>query len=219
MVTITKKDIVLTIIILILAFGGVPFGLYSVSVIRSRLAQSTIIPVVQTWMQENRAEAMETGKELRTAMEQFYTSTSTDQRWEIKTYNLYTRSYERTPYATALERLNKFCGKANDDIIKRQIKYALDPYGGSYYGSQNCSFILERQNSKIEAGYYALYEFKDPVDWGYIRSLTDLPLSSSSSVPLSIHKDGRGFHIFSLLSKQPLIVLEWRLYPTEDRAY
>lgn len=205
----TKKDIATTIGVLVAAFVGIPLVLWGIS--ESRLAAF-----------KNRADArvrpiiVQTIGTARVATKVFGDERVADVALSTRSHYFRWREYDRygnesrVRYQASQTAREDACNKFTDAIKKIDFGGALNRY--DYGDSEGCTFIIKTATGYAELETEYIRSFDDSVDSNYIQALT----TSSDDLPISSHRDGRSMHFLVLVSKDPLVVWNLRVW-SEDQ--
>lgn len=205
----TKKDVWTTIGVLVAAFVGIPLVLWGVS--ESRLAafknraDTQVRPLIAQTLAEARAAA-KTFSDERVADIPLRDRTPY-YRW--REYDRYGNE-SRVGYQGSQTAHQDACEKFRSALKNNENGHSLNRYDYGY--GENCTFILKTNNEYGEVQSEFFRKFDDSVDVKYIEELA----ISSDDLPINSHRDGRSMHFLVLVSKDPLVVWNIRVW-SEDR--
>lgn len=201
----TKKDIATTIGVLIAVFVGIPLVLWGVS--ESRLAAF-----------KNRADAQvrpliaQSVADARVAAKVFADERVSDVPLSSRSSYFRWREYDRhgnesrVRYQASQTAREDACNKFTDALKKSDFDGALNGY--DYGNNEGCTFIIKTATVYAELESEYIRSFDDPVDIKYLNALT----TSSDDLPINSHRDGRSMHFLVLVSRDPLVVWNFRVW-------
>lgn len=219
---VTKKNIVVTILFILVVFGGIPIGLWGISKWRQANAQERLENILSSVIPNNAADARAFAE---AAVEEnlfsfVYLKTDRyfEKRW--KEYDQQTRRYKESSHPKSEYALERACERFALDLKQADISgggFTFNNWESAYgYRYSMCTFVFQSvAGTYLSANAERITNFSDEEDIEHVKKLID---RQNEILPWSIHRDDRTFHVFVLVQQNPLVVWQLRI-PQKDQEY
>ena len=208
---IQRRDVLITVVLLLIAFAGPALILWGISSLRLQNLRNALDTHLATVLPLH-VSAATSALQVRETAKNVPLSEEGDFRW-IETEYRGNGEHIRTPYASTIEEINRACDALAYDI-KKDDRFTLGKYSAR---SLECAYIFESGEGLIHVSSYGV-ALISPEDIEHSVLIEALRIASSPN-SYNIHDDeARAFHVLFQLQSDPLVIWSLRVFSTDDEG-
>jgi len=191
-IKITNKDITIAILIVLVAFVGIPLTVWGYSNWRINQTVKKVTPEIKQIIESNLPDA----KLLIQSISDEYTSKPAG-----------TDIYSRNSYLASKRLTKEACGDISNEISGNAVLGEVGIHN-FYYNGCNFLYISSEENINLSVNESRVNE-KNRMDKEYKEHLDEM-LVSVNELPMNIHphRDQRSIHVVTLLNQEPVLLLD-----------
>ena len=146
---ISRRDVLITILVLLIGFGGTPLFFWGVNQARVRQVQRELQPIAEEVLLTRKADMLHAA-ELALSQTKSFDPRGLSLHWRASQYNDQRKVYESTPDAPAINALAQVCKQMGIDAERNsKEKFILGYFS---FGNPTCSFVTKINDVYVEVG-------------------------------------------------------------------